>query len=226
MTIRIDPASLPMQNRARERDPAAKVHGVDAAARTVNVIFSTGAAVRRLRWTGWDSAVPFDEILTISREAINFDRLNAGAPALDSHSTWSTFSQVGVIERGWIEGTNALATIRFPKAGIDAAADRMFGLVSDDIIRNVSVGYTIDKVRIIAAAKAGEIEKRIAERWTPHEISWVTVPADADAQKVRGLDQLAQFPCQIARADAPLGIGASRARMRMRQAGAASIRSL
>lgn len=219
MTLRVDPAALPMQTRGQERDPQAlvKPESINEAARTVDVVFSTGAAVRRRRWTGWDTSVPFDEVLTISRAAVNLERLLAGAPALDSHSTWSSYSQVGVVERAWIEGADALATIRFPSAGIDPASDRMFGLVKERIIRNVSVGYTLDKVRVVAPEKAGEVEQRIAERWTPYEISWVTVPADAGAQ-TRSVEPagLAQFPCDFVRAtDAE----ATRLRMRMRQAG-------
>ncbi|MGC2774330.1 MAG: prohead protease/major capsid protein fusion protein, partial [Bradyrhizobium sp.] len=74
------------------------------------------------------------------------------------------------------------ALIRFPKAGIDAAADRMFALVTDKIIRNVSVGYSIDEVRVVEPTKEGEVEKRIITRWTPFEVSFVTIPADAGAQ--------------------------------------------
>jgi hypothetical protein len=175
------------------------------------VIFTTGAAVRRRRWTGWDTSIPFDEILEVSRSAINLDRLNAGAPALDSHSAYSTYSQVGVTERGWIEGENGIALIRFPSKGVDEAADRMFAMVSEKIIRNVSVGYSIDEVRVIEPQKKGEVEKRIATRWTPFEISFVTIPADAGAQ-VRASAEM--FPIAIVRDHAT---AAAAARMRMRQ---------
>lgn len=177
-TVREAPASLPMQTRL---SPLTR-ESVNVDARTVDVVFTTGASVRRMRWTGWDTAVPFDEVLEVSRAAIDLSRLEAGAPALDSHSTWSSHSQVGVVERAWIEGKQGLATIRFPSQGIDEAADRMFALVSEGIVRNISVGYSIDRARVVEAEKKGEIERRIVERWTPHEISFVTVPADPGAQ--------------------------------------------
>ena len=185
------PASLPMQTR---REPIAP-SSVSPETRSVDVVFTTGAAVRRRRWTGWDSSVPFDEILEVSERAIDLSRLNAGAPALDSHSVWSSFSQVGVVERAWIEGKEGRATIRFPREGLDQAADRMFGLISDGIIRNVSVGYSIDRAKVIEAEKKGEVEKRIVERWTPLEVSFVTVPADPRAQ-VRAADQTS-YPIEI-----------------------------
>ncbi|WP_315751519.1 prohead protease/major capsid protein fusion protein, partial [Bradyrhizobium sp. SZCCHNS3055] len=186
-----DPAALPMQTREQP------VSSVDAAARTVEVTFTTGAAVRRRRWTGWDTSVPFDEILEVSRAAVNLSRLNAGAPALDSHSAYRTASQVGVIEKAWIDGGEGRALIRFPSKGVDEAADRMFAMVDEKIIRNVSVGYAIDEVRVEEPQKKGDVEKRIATRWTPFEVSFVTIPADAGAQ-VRGADET--FPIIITRA--------------------------
>lgn len=201
---RSDPTALPMQTRALP------VGSVDPDKRTVEVTFTTGAAVRRRRWTGWDTSVPFDEILEVSRSAINLARLNTGAPALDSHSSWRTSSQVGVIEKAWIEGGEGRATIRFPSKGVDEAADRMFAMVQEGIIRNVSVGYSIDEVRVVEPQKKGEVEKRIATRWTPFEVSFVTIPADAGAQ-VRGTDET--FPIAIVRDHST----AAAARMRMRQ---------
>lgn len=190
------PASLPMQTRQEDAERSGiDKSSVDTSARTVNVVFTTGAAVRRRRWTGWDSAVPFDEVLEVSRAAIDLSRLNAGAPALDSHSVWSSYSQVGVVERAWIDGKEGRATIRFPREGIDNAADRMFGLIADGIVKNVSVGYSIDRAKVIEAEKKGEVERRIVDRWTPMEISFVTVPADPGAQ-VRRADT-AGYPIDL-----------------------------
>ncbi len=202
---RNDPAALPMQTRA------APISAVNVERRTVDLVFTTGAAVRRRRWTGWETSVPFDEILEVSRDAIDMTRLNAGAPVLDSHSPYSTSSQVGVVERAWLDGGEGWATVRFPSAGLDQAADRMFGMVNEKIIRNVSVGYSINKVRVVEPTKKDDVEKRIATRWTPFEISFVTIPADAGAQ-VRNGDE---YPLLIERAFDP---AAAIARMRMRQA--------
>jgi hypothetical protein len=190
-TIMAAPVALPMQLRRAPILPAT----VNTEARSVDVVFTTGAAVRRRHWTGWDTSVPFDEILEVSDRAVDLTRLNAGAPALDSHSVWSSHSQVGVVERAWIEGKEGKATIRFPREGLDQAADRMFGLISDGIIRNVSVGYSIERVKVVEPAAKGEVEQRIVERWTPLEVSFVTVPADPRAQ-VRASDQ-ASYPVEI-----------------------------
>jgi hypothetical protein len=199
--------NLPLQTRLTP------VSSVDTTQRTVSVVFTTGAAVRRMRWTGWDGpAVPFDEILTVSREAVNLDRLNAGGPVLDSHSMWSTYAQVGVVESAEIAQGEGRAMLRFPKAGTDDNADRMFAMVEQRIIRNISVGYSVDEVEIKQSSKPGEVEQRIVKRWTPWEISFVTVPADPGAQ-VRA--QAPLHPLLIAGAAAAPML----ARMRMRQAG-------
>jgi hypothetical protein len=155
---------------------------VDATARTVDVTFATGTPVRRARWVGWDTRIAFDETLEISRDAIDMTRLAAGAPVLDSHSSYSTRSQIAVVERAWVDGDKAAARLRFPAAGVDEAADRLWALVEQGIVRNVSVGYRIDRVRVVEAQKRDEVEQHVVERWTPYEISFVTVPADPNAQ--------------------------------------------
>lgn len=178
------PDRLGLQRREL-RAPAREA--VNVASRIVTMTFSTGAAVRRHRYEGWDSAIPFDEELVISREAVNLERLNSGAPALDSHSGWTTLSQVGVVERAWIEGrgqnAEARAEIRFPEPGTDESADRLFNLLQQGIVRNVSCGYSIDDVEVIPAnPKRGTVERHRVLRWTPYEISFVTMGADARAQ--------------------------------------------
>jgi hypothetical protein len=207
------PDALPMQTRL------APVSSIDATARTVDVVFTTGAAVRRQRWVGWDTVVPFDEILEVSPDAINLDRMRAGAPALDSHSMWSTFAQVGVVENARIEGGEGLCLIRFPSKGTDEAADRMFAMVEQRIIRNISTGYTVDEVRIEPPKEIGGIERRVVTRWTPCEVSFVTVPADPGAQ-VRS--SLPVHACRIMLPPAVDAVDAARARMRMRMLQAAT----
>jgi hypothetical protein len=203
------PAELPLQSRLQTITDGA----IDAEARTVTLIFTAGATVRRRRYVGWDTVIPFDETLIVSRQAVNLDRLNAGAPVLESHSHYSTFGQLAVVDRAWIDGKEGRATVRFPAAGIDERSDRMFGMVAERIIKNVSVGYSIDKLRIVEPEKKGQVEHHIAERWTPYEISFVTIPADPDAG-VRSAAGNSTYPVEIDGLSA--GSGAVVARMRMR----------
>jgi hypothetical protein len=189
-TRRERPDALPLQTRL------APIASVAAEARTVELVWTTGAAVRRRRWTGWDTPVDYEEILVVSRDAVDLSRLANGAPVLDSHAQWTTRAVVGVVERAWIDGGEGRATVRFPKPGVDEAADRLFALVADGIVRNVSVGYRIDKVRVEKPERVGEIERWFVERWTPHELSFVAIGADPGAQ-VRAEPDEPTFPIQF-----------------------------
>lgn len=180
-TRRID---LPLQTR---KAPLA-ASSVDADRRTVTLTFTTGAAVRRRDYEG-----PFDEVLVVSKDALILDRLNAGAPVLDSHSAYSTTAQIAVVERAWIEGSEGRATVRFPRPGVDQAADRLFGLIEDRIIKNVSVGYRIHRMKVVPGSREA-VRQHVAEKWEPFEISFVTVPADIGAQ-VRSSDKT--FACEV-----------------------------
>jgi hypothetical protein len=186
--------ALPMQTRL------APVASIEAETRTVEVVWTTGASVRRRRWTGFDTAIDYEEILVVSRDAVDLSRLDAGAPVLDSHSQWTTRAIVGVVERAWIDKAEGRASLRFPKPGVDDAADRLFALVTDGIVRNISVGYRIDKVRVERPERVGEPERWFVERWTPHELSFVAVGADPGAQ-VRGdsapAEALPTFPFEL-----------------------------
>ena len=63
--------ALPMQTRL------APVASIEAETRTVEVVWTTGASVRRRRWTGFDTAIDYEEILVVSRDAVDLSRLDA-----------------------------------------------------------------------------------------------------------------------------------------------------
>ena len=176
------------------------VRSFDPERRTVTVEFSHGAAVRRRAWVNGRGVVEYDEILEVSERAVDLRRLKAGAPVLDSHFLYSTRAQLAVTENPRIEGDVAVSDIRFPSPGVDEDADRMASMVSEGIIKNISCGYSRDKIRIEPPKKDGDVEKWIVERWTPHEISFVTIGADLSAQ-VRGQAESGEaFPVVFNRA--------------------------
>ena len=127
---------LPAMRRTVELAPIT----ANPQTRTVEVVWTTGASARRRHWTGFDTAIDYEEILVVSRDAVDLSRLDAGAPVLDSHSQWTTRAIVGVAERSWTEKGEGRASVRFPKPGVDEAADLLFALVTDGIVRNISVG--------------------------------------------------------------------------------------
>lgn len=132
--------------------------------RTVELSFSSEAPYSR--WWGLE---------TLSHEpgAVNLSRLNGGANLLVNHdpNDWA-----GVIESARVDGDRkGRATVRF---GRSARAQEIFEDVRDGILRSVSVGYRIDEMKLLREAE-GEDDEFLVTKWTPHEVSLVTVPADA-----------------------------------------------
>lgn len=190
------------------------IDGVDPAGRTVTTVWTTGAIVRRQDfWTG----ERYDEELVVSDKAIRLDRLNAGAPLLDSHMIYGGVdAQLGVVDRAWIEKGRGLAEIRFPSEGVDENADRAFAKVKDGIVKSVSVGYR--RLKIEVDQKKDPVLWRVVD-WEPFEISLVTVPADAGAQIIgsRGSDPVSDCEFVDPATASRSAVFASRMRMRMRQ---------
>jgi hypothetical protein len=56
-----------------------------SAGLTIDVIWTTGATAQRRHYEGWGDVVEYDEELVVTPGAMRMDRLNAGAPFLDSH---------------------------------------------------------------------------------------------------------------------------------------------
>jgi hypothetical protein len=87
---------LPVQTRADVRLMPDTVNG---ERRTVEVVWSTGAAVRRSDpWTG----KPYDEQLSLEPGHVDLSRLMNGAPLLDSHAAHALAGIIGVVERAWL----------------------------------------------------------------------------------------------------------------------------
>jgi hypothetical protein len=175
MTVNIAAADITRRVEVPMEYRLALVSRVDEEARTVDVVFTTGAAVkRRDYWTGDE----YDEVLVVDHSAVDLKRLNSGANVLDTHQRWSLGDILGVVERAWIEKGQGLATVRFPAKGLRAAADEVLGLIRDKIIRNVSVGYATHKAEWDRTTTPAT---RRAVKWEPYEISFVAVGADAGA---------------------------------------------
>lgn len=170
----------------------------NAESRTIEVVWSTGAAVRRYDWWSEDY---YDEVLSMDPAAVRLERLNNGASVLNSHGQWSLEDVIGTVVPGSarIVGDRAVATLRL------SAREELSGIVADiaaGIIRNISVGYIIHKTQ--ETRKDGQLMERLVTDWEPVEISFVPVPADAGAQARAMPQQRALYPCIIeARAAAP-----------------------
>ena len=111
------------------------------------------------------------EVLGHSAGDINMEFINSGrAPLLLDHDMTK---QIGVIEEFKLDETakRSLAVVRFGKS---ALAQEVFEDVKDGIRMNISVGYRIDKLE----RYEDKGETYYKAKWTPMEVSSVSVPAD------------------------------------------------
>ena len=177
---------LPLQQRTVEIAPhaflaRALANTINVDDRTVNLTWTTGAQVLRADfWTG----ERWYEELSLKPDHVRLDRLNSGAPLLDTHSGFSLAHQLGVVEEDSVKivgPKKATATVRFSKR---ADVEPFFQDVVDRIIRNASVGYKVFKY-IEKPQKRDGLPVRVAVDWEPHEISMVPIGADAGAQTMR-----------------------------------------
>ena len=109
-----------------------------------------------------------NEILSHEASAADLSRLNDGAPLLFNHNPERV---IGVVERAYIDGNKrrGYARVRFSR---NAFAQEILGDVKDGVLRNVSFGYSIDKME---ERGSGDY---VATAWSPYEISVVSIPAD------------------------------------------------
>lgn len=149
----------------------------DEKARTVEMVISTEAPVKRF---GWDGA--FMEILSMDPKAIRLDRLNSGrAPLLNAHNAYELGAVIGVVEKSAAVKGELVGTVRFSQRA-DVAP--IVQDVKDGIIANVSVGYRVHKfVQDDPEDPEDEDEMPVyrAMDWEPFEVSLVPIGADAAA---------------------------------------------
>ena len=145
---------------------------INVEERTVELVWSTGAQVKRASWSRGD----YIEELSMAPGAVRMERLNRGAPLLDAHDSFSLRSQIGVVQRAWLDGNQGRALVKFSRRD---DVEPIFQDVIDGIYRNVSVGY---KVHQTERDETGAVPVERAVDWEPYELSLVPIPADAGAQ--------------------------------------------
>ena len=108
-----------------------------------------------------------NEVLSHEMDAANLSRLNDGAPLLFNHDPDRV---VGVVERAWVDGDKkrGYVKVRFSR---NKFAQEVLDDVRDNILRGISFGYSIDKME-----ERGD--DFVATRWSPYEVSVVSIPAD------------------------------------------------
>lgn len=169
---------------------------------TIEVIAATATPVARRDVKG-----SYFEILDAA--GADLDALR-GASVLDAHQQNGVASILGTVEDAWREGDVVAARLRLSTRP-DVAA--VVSDIREGVIASVSIGYVVDQWR--DGTDAGGQRTRTAVKWTPREISFVPVPADArartrsldDTRAIRELGRRAGVA--TARVDALIELGAS-----------------
>lgn len=170
-----DPSEDPAERRQPqaggrgERSLAVAPDSYDAEARTVEVILSSGAPVRRY----W-----FTEELEISETAIELARVTGGVcPLLDTHNQYQLDGVIGRVLSARIEDGKLIGTVQFADtvAGRDIEAR-----VASGELRSISIGYRVTRWQMTEADDTGHETWR-AVAWELLEASLVPVPADPNA---------------------------------------------
>lgn len=181
--------NLPIQRRTLEVVP----NSLNLEERTVEVVFSTGARVRRLSWEG-----SYDEELSLDPKHVNLARFQSGrAAVLDDHGFGlgvhgRNLGRIGVIESAETDGKRGTAKIRFSSR---PEVEPILRDLAEGVLGPVSVGYQVRRMKEVSE-RGAKIPTYRAIDWEPHEISLVSVEADPGAS-VRSQDDTPTVRCVI-----------------------------
>jgi len=156
----------------------------DAVTRSVEAVFSTG--VRRRTWFGYEELEVSPEGCDISRVALGQVR------ALDHHNDRAIGAIVGTVTEARFEAGNLVGRIAFADTDFGRMVE---GMVQRGELTGISCGYTIETFELVGIEDDREVWR--ATRWTLMEVSFVTVPADANAG-VRSAGQSPETPASPA----------------------------
>jgi len=161
---------LPALRRSAELAP----NTADTDARTVEVVWSAGARVRRSTLFG----EPYDEELSLDPTHVRLDRLNAGAPFLKVHEIDTLDAVIGSVVPGSarIENGRGIAQVRISER---ADVEPIWRDIQAGHIRAVSIGYQVHRFEVSKPEAARELWRAVD--WTPFEVSAVPVGADPAA---------------------------------------------
>lgn len=142
-----------------------------------------GAGNERKFTLSFSSEEPYNrcwgtEILSHADGDADLSRLNSIGVVLFNHDRNKV---IGKILRAWVDNRRGYAEIEFDT---DSEAEVIYQKVLGGTLKGVSVGYLVSKWETLAAnQKSGDGRFTgpcdIAKRWTPFEVSIVSVPADA-----------------------------------------------
>ncbi len=139
---------------------------VDRAARTVEVVWSTGARARNFV----PSLGGITEELDMSPNAVRMAQLGSGnAPVLNTHRSSDARDVLGRVIAARLEGGRGHARLQFSAA---ADVEPLWQRIADGTLRAVSIGYRVHRYDQRPDPVSGEMIYRAVD-WEPFEISIV-----------------------------------------------------
>jgi hypothetical protein len=183
----------------------------DGANHTVDCVISMGSPVTRFYGT---------EVLRITSDAVDLDRMKNGSmiPLLDSHQGVGISNALGRFMKVWITRGALMGTIAFNQTPNGKLAE---GMVERGEIAGISAGYMVREWEI-TDSDGNVLDPEVqnirfdddltftATRWSLHEGSLVSVPADS-------LSGIRSFGSGADRSFAFNNVADIRARMMIRQ---------
>lgn len=113
----------------------------------------------------------YNEVLTISNESINFERIKSGhCSFLKDHDSTIV---LGVITDAWIQDNKLQIKVKFSSR---PEVQGFIQDIKDGIYTNTSIGYEIEKYHF--EIDSNNIKQMIIDKFMPYEASLVGVPAD------------------------------------------------
>lgn len=163
-------ARTEMQGNLTRAFSIGETRTIDEEKRTVELSFSSEEPY--MRWYG-------NEILSHDKSAVNLKRLKQIGCALYNHNRDYVIGEVKDVRLD--DDRKCRAVIRFDE---DAESDLIFQKVKSGTLKGVSVGYMVEEWEEVPDGKKSEDGRfkgpcYIAKKWTPFEISIVSVPADS-----------------------------------------------
>jgi HK97 family phage prohead protease len=191
-----------------------RANSYEEETRTIDVIWTTGEKVRRYDWR--DGGY-YDEELVVEPGSVRLERLNRGAPFLNTHDSYDLRAVLGSVVPNSARVGNGEGTAKVKLTRAPDVASEVQKIIEGDV-RNISVGYRLHKIEK-TEGDTGDVALWRVVDWEPFEISAVPIPADAGAQVRSGKGEKLVEPdlneCLFLQRDTP---EAAAARMRMRAA--------
>ena len=164
------------ETRKNDRDNAERIFGecsiraMEGEGNERKFVLSFSSEEPYERWWG-------TEILEHKQDSIDLTRLNTIGCLLYNHNRDKV---IGKINKAWIENDRGMAEVEFDT---DEESEVIFQKVSSGTLKGVSVGYIVDEWEEVETNKTSTDSRfigpcSIATRWSPYEISIVSVPAD------------------------------------------------